>query len=897
MADFTTPSIPEYFTGKNIFMTGGTGFIGKVLIEKVLRSCPDVGKIYLLIRPKKGKSAEERMQEITDVPLFDKLKEKYPENLKKLVPILGDVVELDLGLNPDDRKLLIKEVNIVYHIAASVRFDDSLRHAVIMNVRGTREVIGLCKGMQNLDVLVHFSTTYCHTDKKTVDEIIYPPHADWQKTIEIVEKGDPFTLQVMGEKIIKPHPNTYTFSKSLAETVVQDLCDGQVPTVIFRPSIVISTMLDPFCGWIDNMNGPVSSTIASGKGVLRTMYADPNAIADYIPCDLVVKATIIATWKKGIERSEEKYMLNVYNGSSNKLTRTTMNEAMHIGRTISWDNPIAEIFWYPDGVVTKCWYYFYVRFVVYQLLPALFADALLRLFRKKTILLKVQRRILIGISATCYFLCNEWTFINRKASALENQLNPSDVESFSYQRDHKLTDSFNYFAAALVGGKKYLLKEDESKQFQTKKNALRSVIERTSRKEDRELVHEMKQDLIPTIPEYFSGKNIFVTGGTGFIGKVLIEKILRSCPEVGKVYVLIRPKRGKRDPRADKGHHRLAGWRLVVESVYRVKSKLFDRLKVEHPENLQKILPVLGDVTKIGLGKHKSRRQINLIDEVNLVYHIAASVRFDDLLKDAVFMNTRATREVVLLSKQMKRLDVFAHFSTTYCNTDRPVVEEKIYPPHADWRETIELGEDKYKLDVYNGSSNKIKYVTMGGLVEMGKKLCWETPLNNILWYPDGSITNCWYHNYFKVIFYQLLPALFIDGLLLLLKMKPLEKIYIANTALGPYVMNEWTFVNTKAFALDSAMLPSDKDAFSYQTEHELSDPFKFFTAGLMGARRYLLKEPDSTMEEAKRHSRRMWLIAQFCNGLWLLFGIWMVYKLVLVLLTKVDDVYVFLNH
>lgn len=57
-------TIPEFFTGKTIFITGGSGFIGKVLIEKLLRSCPDLAQIYVLMRPKKGKSQEERLEQM-----------------------------------------------------------------------------------------------------------------------------------------------------------------------------------------------------------------------------------------------------------------------------------------------------------------------------------------------------------------------------------------------------------------------------------------------------------------------------------------------------------------------------------------------------------------------------------------------------------------------------------------------------------------------------------------------------------------------------------------------------------------------------------------------------------------------------------------------------------------
>lgn len=55
--------------GKNIFVTGGSGFLGKALIEKLLRSCPNIGNIYILLRPKKGKYLHDRVQQILSSPV------------------------------------------------------------------------------------------------------------------------------------------------------------------------------------------------------------------------------------------------------------------------------------------------------------------------------------------------------------------------------------------------------------------------------------------------------------------------------------------------------------------------------------------------------------------------------------------------------------------------------------------------------------------------------------------------------------------------------------------------------------------------------------------------------------------------------------------------------------
>ena len=59
-----TNRIVDFFAKRTILVTGGSGFVGKVLIEKLLRSCTSLEKIYVIIRPRKGKTAEERLQTI-----------------------------------------------------------------------------------------------------------------------------------------------------------------------------------------------------------------------------------------------------------------------------------------------------------------------------------------------------------------------------------------------------------------------------------------------------------------------------------------------------------------------------------------------------------------------------------------------------------------------------------------------------------------------------------------------------------------------------------------------------------------------------------------------------------------------------------------------------------------
>ncbi|KAK5638604.1 hypothetical protein RI129_012899 [Pyrocoelia pectoralis] len=465
-------SIKEFYAGRSIFITGATGFIGKVLIEKLLRSCPKIDKIYILIRSKRGKTPEERINAITETPLFEKLKKEYPDAIKnKLKLINGDVTELQLGISTSDANLLIENVSVIFHGAASVRFDDPLKYAILLNTRGTRELLNLALKMKKLDVLLHISTTYCNTDHSVVEEKLYPPHADWKRSIEIVENIDEHYLQVLTAKYIDVLPNTYTFSKSLAEHCVYDLCTGKIPAVIVRPSIVISTRNDPIPGWIDNYNGPVGLLVASGKGniysnvmsynklcnlgILRSCCTNPDLKADYMAVDSCVRALIMAAWAKCTSKDpEEKLDVSFYNCSNNELYPITMKELIDFGKEAVWEAPLSNILWFPGGGVTayKFWYY----------------------LNKKPLLVKIQRRIYIANIALHHFISNYWTFPNDKCLALEDKLLPEEAAEFGYDRGNLKVPE--YFLNCIKYGRRYLLKEDDSTLERAKINLYRMYV-------------------------------------------------------------------------------------------------------------------------------------------------------------------------------------------------------------------------------------------------------------------------------------------------------------------------------------------------------------------------------------------------------------------------------------
>lgn len=145
--------IKSFMKDKTILISGATGFIGKVLVEKLLRDCSDLARIYILVRPSKGSNdISTRFDDYKENIIFEHIKQTKPHVMEKLLPIQGDLLQKGLGMKVADYRLLCDCVNIVYHCAASVRFSDPLKSAVLLNSIGTKQMLDLAAQAKHLKV-------------------------------------------------------------------------------------------------------------------------------------------------------------------------------------------------------------------------------------------------------------------------------------------------------------------------------------------------------------------------------------------------------------------------------------------------------------------------------------------------------------------------------------------------------------------------------------------------------------------------------------------------------------------------------------------------------------------------------------------------------------------------
>ena len=88
--------------------------------------------------------------------------------------------------------------------------------------------------MFSFQAFVHVSSAYVNATLSEVYEKLYPAPANVEEVLTLVEKADESTLKEEFKKIIKDHPNPYTFTKHLAE---HEVAKSKLPATIVRPSM------------------------------------------------------------------------------------------------------------------------------------------------------------------------------------------------------------------------------------------------------------------------------------------------------------------------------------------------------------------------------------------------------------------------------------------------------------------------------------------------------------------------------------------------------------------------------------------------------------------------------------------------------------------------------------
>jgi long-chain acyl-CoA synthetase len=348
-------SMHEALSGKNILLIGATGFIGKVWLAKLLSDLPEIGKIYLLIRRQRSTTAQRRFEKIIEEsPVFDALHERLGIGFAKFIAdrvevVDGDITQPNLGIEAETFHRLTGTLDLVVNSSGLTDFNPDLREALAINIDATINLLDFTRQCEHAGLL-HLSTCYVVGARDgRIPETVranYTPanvtgfdaerereslHAT-VKAVEMQAESMEVTAELRRQILAKSNsqqnptaaametqlrksrarwvknrlielgmqrsrefgwPNTYTFTKSIAESLITTR-GADLPVAIVRPSIVETSTHDPFQGWNEGVNTSAPLSYLLGT-YFRQLPSNERKCLDIIPVDLVCRGmTLIA---------------------------------------------------------------------------------------------------------------------------------------------------------------------------------------------------------------------------------------------------------------------------------------------------------------------------------------------------------------------------------------------------------------------------------------------------------------------------------------------------------------------------------------------------------------------------------------------------------------------------
>ena len=127
-----------------LFITGATGLVGEGVLHQMLRNDPGL-EAFALVR------SELRWRHVA---------RRLGSLVSRVVPVLGDVTQSGMGLEPLVRQRVERETSVVVHAAADTSFSRSLDRARFVNTLGTYHVAEVASDCRQLDRFAYVSTAF-----------------------------------------------------------------------------------------------------------------------------------------------------------------------------------------------------------------------------------------------------------------------------------------------------------------------------------------------------------------------------------------------------------------------------------------------------------------------------------------------------------------------------------------------------------------------------------------------------------------------------------------------------------------------------------------------------------------------------------------------------------------
>ncbi|XP_053677823.1 fatty acyl-CoA reductase wat-like [Anopheles nili] len=442
--------VREFYNNATVLLTGGTGFVGKVLLEKLLR-CFDVKTVFLLIREKRNKSVVERLEEVFQDTIFDTIKSSSDNGkplLAKVVPIEVNFQSESVISTADRSRLLSEGVEVVFNVMASVKFNEDIETAIDTNVLSSRKLFLLTQELPHVRSIVHVSTFYSNCHRSHIEERIYEdlPFGGFDNILALFRHLTPDEKDQLKPLVLGPMPNSYTFSKRCAEVMIAQQF-AQLPIAVFRPPIVTSAYREPSPGWVNNFNGPAGMVVPVIRGQVYWCYGADDATVHMVPVDYCVNALLAVGWDNAL-RNCPAQPVPVYNYAF----RENLFRNREAGALLSLgiESKLGKVFGrYTIHITSSC--FMRQLFIHWLLLQAWIADIYSSLNGKKRQHYDTIKRVVALEDSTSFFRCHSWTTENdsirklwERLPASDRKLLPFDVETLDWK------DYFRHFVKGVA---------------------------------------------------------------------------------------------------------------------------------------------------------------------------------------------------------------------------------------------------------------------------------------------------------------------------------------------------------------------------------------------------------------------------------------------------------------
>ena len=335
--------------GQCVMLTGATGFIGSLLLREILlhRDELSIGSVVVIVRPKRGRSATQRVERLLSQAMFSFLSEDEKESL--VVVVEGDVTQRYCGMTPAviESSLHASKISRVFHCAAAVSFSQPLEDAATSNITSSLNVQSLAKQLGAKFIFV--STAFVHgnrtgTKSRPLPEALFSlkPY-DPVKLYESMLGSQSYASAAMNEL---GFPNTYTFSKCVCEHLLK--MERDVETTIIRPSIVGPSVEEPYEGWAGEKPSTLVAAACLYLKFPYNMWCFGHEPVPFVPVDVVCRVIIsnsfgtdstsdaaVATYLRRLE--EEKKEQSPGDTDYRDSTRNGPNIS-----TVAWDSSSPE---------------------------------------------------------------------------------------------------------------------------------------------------------------------------------------------------------------------------------------------------------------------------------------------------------------------------------------------------------------------------------------------------------------------------------------------------------------------------------------------------------------------------------------------------------------------------